>query len=83
MDRERVSGMLPDGMVPLLDALPILRTGEFIAMGEAIKQPMRFRTTLLAEERKPHSKDPSVSNNWSRSRKVDEMYTHVVASWPA
>lgn len=83
LDRERVRGMLPDGLVPLLDALPILRTGEIIAMGEATKLPMRFRTTLPGEGRQPQSKDPNVSKNWSRSRKIDEMYAQVVASWRA
>ena len=34
-DRGRVKGTLPDGIAGLLDALPVLRTGEAIVTGEA------------------------------------------------
>lgn len=40
-DRQRVQGTLPDGLVGLLDVLPVLRTGEAIVMGDAAKLPMR------------------------------------------
>ena len=57
-DRERVRGTLPDGLVGLLDVLPVLRTGEAIVMGEAAKLPMRCRITLPPEEHRPQSTDP-------------------------
>ena len=81
-DRARVQGTLPDGLVGLLDVLPILRTGEAIVTGEAAKLPMRCRVTLPAKEHRPRSEDPKVSVNWSLSRR-DEGYERVVASWRA
>ena len=81
-DRERVRGTLPDGLVALLDILPVLRTGEAIIMGEAAKLPMRCRITLPAEDRRPQSTDPKVSVQWSLPRKA-EGYDRVVASWRA
>ena len=81
-DRERVRGILPDGLVGLLDALPVLRTGEAIVMGEAVKLPMRCRITLPPENRQPKSKDPDVSTQWSLPRR-NEGYDRVVASWRA
>ena len=81
-DRARVQGTLPDGLVGLLDVLPILRTGEAIVTGEAAKLPMRCRVTLPAKEHRPRSEDPKVSINWSLSRR-DEGYERVVASWRA
>ncbi len=81
-DRSRVRGTLPDGLVGLLDVLPILRTGEAIITGEAAKLPMRCRVTLPAKEHRPHSEDPVVSYNWSMVRR-DEGYDRVVASWRA
>ena len=79
-DRARVQGTLPDGLVGLLDVLPILRTGEAIITGEAAKLPMRCRVTLPAKEHRPRSEDPEVSRNWGLRRR-DEGYQRVVASW--
>ena len=81
-DRARVQGTLPDGLVNLLDVLPILRTGEAIVTGEAAKLPMRCRVTLPAKEHRPRSEDPNVSVNWGMARRK-EGYERVVASWRA
>ena len=81
-DRERVRGTLPDGLVGLLDVLPVLRTGEAIVMGEAVKLPMRCRVTLPPKDRQPQSTDPEVSLQWSLSRRC-EGYERVIASWRA
>ena len=81
-DRARVQGTLPDGLVGLLDVLPILRTGEAIITGEAAKLPMRCRITLPARDHRPRSEDPAVSANWGMARR-EEGYERVVASWRA
>lgn len=81
-DRARVQGTLPDGLVSLLDVLPVLRTGEAIVMGEAAKLPMRCRITLPVEEHRPKSGDPKVAVQWAHSRRL-EGYDRVVASWRA
>lgn len=81
-DRSRVQGTLPDGLVSLLDVLPVLRTGEAIVMGEAAKLPMRCRITLPPDEHRPRSSDPKVSERWSIPRR-QEGYDRVVASWRA
>lgn len=81
-DRARVQGTLPDGLVTLLDVLPVLRTGEAIIMGEAAKLPMRCRITLPNEEHRPQSSDPKVARQWSLDRR-QEGYDRIVASWRA
>lgn len=81
-DRARVQGTLPDGLVGLLDVLPILRTGEAIVTGEAAKLPMRCRVRLPAEQHRPRSGDPKVSAKWSLKRRA-EGYDRVVAAWRA
>ena len=81
-DRQRVQGTLPDGLVSLLDVLPVLRTGEAIIMGEAAKLPMRCRITLPSEENRPRSGDPNVAREWALPRRK-EGYERVVASWRA
>lgn len=81
-DRSRVQGTLPDGLVGLLDVLPVLRTGEAIITGEAAKLPMRCRITLPDQDHRPRSQDPRVSIKWSLARRP-EGYERVVASWRA
>nr|WP_241262857.1 ATP-binding protein [Parahaliea mediterranea] len=81
-DRSRVQGTLPDGLVSLLEVLPVLRTGEVVVMGEAAKLPMRCRVTLPNEEHRPKSSDPKVANQWAMDKKP-EGYDRVVASWRA
>lgn len=81
-DRSRVQGTLPDGLISLLDVLPVLRTGEAIVMGEAAKLPMRCRITLPPEDHQPRSSDPNVGERWSLPRRA-EGYDRVVASWRA
>lgn len=81
-DRARVQGTLPDGLLSLLEVLPVLRTGEAIVMGEAAKLPMRCRITLPEKEHRPRSSDPNVSEQWSLPRR-GEGYDRVVASWRA
>lgn len=81
-DRSRVKGVLPDGLVSLLDVLPVLRTGEAIIMGEAAKLPMRCRVSLPLEEHRPRSSDPDVFRQWAHKKKT-EGYDRVVASWRA
>ena len=81
-DRARVQGTLPDGLIGLLDVLPILRTGEAIVTGEAAKLPMRCRVTLPAKHHRPRSEDPEVSAKWKLQRR-QEGYDRVVASWRA
>lgn len=81
-DRRRVQGTLPDGLVGLLDVLPVLRTGEAVVMGEAAKLPMRCRITLPSEQHRPRSTDPKVAQAWGLQRRA-EGYDRVVASWRA
>ena len=82
VDRQRVQGTLPDGLVSLLDVLPVLRTGEAIVMGEAAKLPMRCRITLPPEGKRPRSVDPLVAEQWSLQRRSGG-YDRIVASWRA
>ena len=82
VDRQRIQGTLPDGLVSLLDILPVLRTGEAIVMGEAAKLPMRCRITLPSEEHRPHSVDPMVARQWTLPRRK-EGYDRIMASWRA
>jgi uncharacterized protein len=81
-DRSKVQAALPDSLASVVDSLSVLRTGEAIITGEAARLPIRCRIALPAEEHRPNSEDPKVSEHWRRSRSP-ENYDRVAASWRA
>jgi DNA helicase HerA-like ATPase len=79
-DRARVKAAMADGLSGIIDALPILRTGEAIVTGEAAKLPMRFKFRIPQEGQFPDSKDPKVAENWSKEA-VNSDFKSLVNCW--
>lgn len=79
-DRSKVQAALPDSLSGLVDALPVLRTGEALIMGEAAKLPIRCRITLPPLEARPSSSDPAVAVAWSKPRNKQD-YERLAAAW--
>lgn len=80
IDRSKVQAALPDSLVGLVDALPVLRTGEGLIMGEAAKMPTRCRITLPPEVARPNSADPPVAKSWKKPRGIED-YERMAAAW--
>lgn len=59
-DRGHITGALSDNLEGLTNMLPILRTGEAIILGEAVKLPMRTIIEAPPKNRRPDSQDPIV-----------------------
>jgi DNA helicase HerA-like ATPase len=59
-DRSHITGSVSDGLEGLLAALPILRTGEAIVLGEAVTLPVRALIAKPPPDRRPDSHDPTV-----------------------
>jgi len=79
-DRARVKSAMADGLSGIIDALPILRTGEAIVTGEAAKLPMRFKFRILQEGQFPDSQDPKVAESWSKDARSSD-YKSLVNCW--
>jgi hypothetical protein len=79
-DRARVKSAMADGLSGIIDALPILRTGEAIVTGEAAKLPMRFKFRIPQEGQFPDSKDPRVAERWSK-KATDSDFKSLVNCW--
>ncbi|NAT79110.1 DUF853 family protein [Dickeya dadantii] len=80
-DRAKVKSAMSDGLSALIDALPILRTGEAIIIGEAAKLPSRCKFKLPPDGFYPDSQDPEVSKFWSEPRDANKNYTKLVKAW--
>lgn len=59
-DRSHITGALSDNLEGLTNMLPILRTGEAIILGEAVRLPMRTLIQAPKEDERPDSRDPVV-----------------------
>ncbi len=59
-DRGHITATLPDNLEGLTNMLPILRTGEAIIVGEAVKLPMRTLIEAPPKNKRPDSQDPIV-----------------------
>jgi len=59
-DRSHITGTLSDNLEGLTNMLPVLRTGEAIVLGEAVRLPMRTLILAPPESERPDSQDPLV-----------------------
>lgn len=79
-DRAIVANAMPDDLGNLTAMLPALRTGEALAVGEALKIPTRIRFRLAS--RKPVGDDPQLATTWRTERRNHaELYLKAVAAW--
>lgn len=79
-DRAIVKSAMSEGLAGIADALPILRTGEAIIVGEAAKLPTRCKFNILPEGKYPDSRDPAVTASWLKERK-EENYKELISAW--
>ncbi|HVW73164.1 MAG TPA: DUF87 domain-containing protein [Rhizomicrobium sp.] len=77
-DRSHITSSVTDSLEGLLSALPILRTGEAIVVGEAVNLPIRALITPPSKDRAPDSQDPVVV-----TAQADEEETGGVGGWNA
>lgn len=59
-DRSHITSAISDNLEGLTSMLPILRTGEAIILGEAVKLPMRTLIEAPPRDRRPDSQDPII-----------------------
>jgi uncharacterized protein len=81
-DRSVVAGAMPDDLAGLSSMLPALRTGEALAVGEAVPIPTRIR--IRRARQKPEGSDPDVAGAWASDPRPDSIhYATAVARWRA
>lgn len=84
-DRGHVVGAVSDNFGGFLDALPVLRTGEAIVVGEAVHLPMRMLVEPLPDGKRPESDDPRVYDvkgpgGWNRRREPAD-FGQLIETW--
>lgn len=84
-DRSHITGAVTDNLEGLLSMLPVLRTGEAIVVGEAVRLPVRTLIAAPPPDMRPDSVDPPVfdpnaESGWNRAA-TDGNYADVVTIW--
>ncbi len=91
-DRGHITGAISDSLESLTSMLPILRTGEAIILGEAVKLPMRTIIEAPPKNRRPDSQDPIVydevpledsqnTGGWGIKMEENPRYDELVETW--
>ena len=87
-DRGLIANTVSDNLSNLVNMLPILKTGESIIVGEAVKMPMRAVITFPDKKNRPDSNDPIVASGeegkgaWNNALDItDEEYQTIVKAW--
>ncbi len=92
-DRSHITSAVSDNLEGLTNMLPILRTGEAIVLGEAVKLPMRVLIEAPDKEKRPDSLDPiifdekppydsSTPGGWGIKRVIsDQDYKDIMQVW--
>ncbi|MBO1741866.1 KTSC domain-containing protein [Leifsonia sp. TF02-11] len=83
-DRGLLASTLPDNLAGLFGAVPVLRTGEALVIGEIVKLPTRVLIEVQGDSQ-PDSQDPEVlardkSGGWDVDR-VPQDYGDVASAW--
>jgi len=93
-DRSHITSAVSDNLEGLTSMLPILKTGEAIILGEAVKLPMRTIIKPPPKDKRPDSQDPIIFDEidseqsllpggWGNRMEEDPKYDEFVEAWRA
>lgn len=88
-DKGIVASTVSDNLSGLVNMLPILKTGESIIVGEAVRMPMRANVFFPPESLRPDSQDPKVVGNedeelkgWTKDLRIGAGdYSDITKTW--
>ena len=87
-DRGIIANTVSDSLSNLINMLPILKTGESIIVGEAVRMPMRANITYPEKTKRPDSHDPEVASDeagkggWNNPLNINvQDYPDIVKAW--
>ena len=83
-----IANTVSDNLSNLVNMLPILKTGESIIVGEAVRMPMRASIFFPDKANRPDSNDPVVASDeenkggWNNPLDItEEEYKDIVKAW--
>jgi DNA helicase HerA-like ATPase len=80
-DQEVIKGSTYEGMIDLVDFLPLLGDREAIVLGQGVSMPMRVRFDDLGKRHVPRNMNSGFSKNWKVPNMDREGLDELVARW--
>ena len=80
-DQDLVTRLVPDGLGPLLRELPSLPTRRAVLLGWAVPAPILVEVQEIAEDRRPHSPDPSFWEVWTGEQERSIDWRETARTW--
>jgi DNA helicase HerA-like ATPase len=80
-DQEIIQATLAEASAAMFSVLPLLGSGEALAIGEGVSVPMRLRFDRLGENERPRSSSARFSDRWRlRDANMEDELAGVVAA---
>jgi DNA helicase HerA-like ATPase len=80
-DQAVIRGSTYEGMVDLIDFLPLLGDREAIILGQGTSMPMRIRFDDLGKQKAPKNMNSGFSNSWKTENMDRAMLETIVSRW--
>jgi DNA helicase HerA-like ATPase len=80
-DQQVIRANTYEGMVDLLDFLPLLSDREAIVLGQGVSMPMRIRFDLLTKGQVPKNMNTGFSSSWKSERLERASLDAIVTRW--
>lgn len=80
-DQEVIRGSTYEGMIDLVDFLPLLGDREAIVLGQGVSMPMRVRFDDLGKRGVPRNAHAGLSASWKKPNMDREGLDEIVSRW--
>jgi len=80
-DQQVIRGSTYEGLVDLIDFLPLLGDREAIVLGQGTAMPMRIRFDELPQSNAPRNMNPGFSKSWKTKNMDRAMLDQIVSRW--
>jgi DNA helicase HerA-like ATPase len=80
-DQQVIRGSTYEGLVDLIDFLPLLGDREAIVLGQGTTMPMRIRFDELPRDKAPRNMNPGFSKSWKTKNMDRAMLDQIVSRW--
>jgi DNA helicase HerA-like ATPase len=80
-DQEVIRASTYEGMVDLIDFLPLLGDREALILGQGVSMPMRIRFDALNGQKRPKNMNIGFSKSWKNQNMDRETLETIVSRW--
>jgi len=82
-DQQVIRGSTYEGMLDLIDFLPLLGDREALILGQGVSMPMRIRFDELGGKTRPKNMNVGFSKSWKAQNMNRDMLDTIVSRWRA